>query len=51
MWLTGRLTPDFKTIADFRRDSGPAIRAACAQFIGRATACNFQARFEEPFYT
>ena len=33
MWLTGRLTPDFKTIADFRRDSGPAIRATCAQFI------------------
>ncbi len=33
MRLTGRLTPDFKTIADFRRDSGPAIRAACAQFI------------------
>src|ERR1700733_6946393 len=31
MWLTGRLMPDFKTIADFRRDSGPAIRAACAQ--------------------
>jgi transposase len=33
MWLTGRLTPDFKTIADFRRDSALAIRAACAQFI------------------
>ena len=33
MWVTGRLTPDFKTIADFRRDSGPAIRAACAQFV------------------
>jgi transposase len=33
MWLTGRLTPDFKTIADFRRDNGPAICAACAQFI------------------
>src|SRR5271165_1877653 len=33
MWLTGRLMPDFKTIADFRRDSGPAIRAACAQFV------------------
>ena len=33
MWLTGRLTPDFKTIADFRRDSGPAIRAVCAQFV------------------
>jgi hypothetical protein len=26
MWLTGRLTPDFKTIADFRRDNGAAIR-------------------------
>jgi transposase len=33
MWLTGRLMPDFKTIADFRRDNGPAIRAACAQFL------------------
>jgi Transposase domain (DUF772) len=33
MWLTGRLMPDFKTIADFRRDSGPALRAACAQFV------------------
>jgi transposase len=33
MWLTGRLMPDFKTIADFRRDNGPAIRAACTQFV------------------
>jgi transposase len=33
MWLTGRLTPDFKTIADFRKDSGPAIRSACRQFV------------------
>ena len=33
MWLTGRLAPDFKTIANFRRDSGAAIRAACAQFM------------------
>ena len=33
MWLTGRLTPDFKTIADFRRDNGPAIRKVCRQFI------------------
>ena len=33
MWLTGRLMPDFKTIDDFRRDNGPAIRAACAQFV------------------
>ena len=33
MWLTGRLAPDFKTIADFRKDNGPAIQAVCAQFI------------------
>ena len=34
MWLTGRLTPDFKTIADFRKDNGAAIRSACRQFVG-----------------
>src|SRR6201996_8648004 len=33
MWLTGRLGPDFKTIADFRRDNGPAIRATCRRFV------------------
>ena len=33
MWLTGQLMPDFKTIADFRRDNGPAIRAVCSQFV------------------
>ncbi len=33
IWLTGRLAPDFKTIANFRRDNGPAIGAACAQFV------------------
>ena len=33
MWLTGRLAPDHKTIADFRRDNGPAIRRTCAQFV------------------
>ena len=33
MWLTGRLAPDFKTIANFRRDNGAAIRAVCGQFI------------------
>ena len=33
MWLTGRLAPDFKTIADFRRDNGRAIRGACRQFV------------------
>src|ERR1043166_1703973 len=33
MWLTGRLTPDHKTIADFRKDNGPAIRKVCARFV------------------
>src|SRR5262249_18363250 len=33
MWLTGRLMPDFKTIADFRKDNGAAIRAVCTQFV------------------
>ncbi|MEX3954163.1 IS1182 family transposase [Paraburkholderia sp. EG287B] len=33
MWLTGRLSPDFKTIADFRRNNGKAIRNVCSQFI------------------
>jgi transposase len=33
MWLTGRLSPDFKTIADFRKDNGAAIRAVCCQFV------------------
>ena len=33
MWLTGRLAQDFKTIADFRRANGSAIRAVCARFV------------------
>ena len=33
IWLTGKLMPDFKTIADFRKDNGQAIRAVCRQFI------------------
>jgi len=33
MWLTGRLAPDHKTIADFRKDNGPAIREVCARFV------------------
>lgn len=33
MWLTGRLAPDFKTIADFRKDNGSAICATCREFI------------------
>ncbi len=33
MWLTGRLAPDHKTIADFRKDNARAIRKVCAQFV------------------
>lgn len=33
MWLTRRLAPDHKTIADFRKDDGPAIRKVCARFV------------------
>jgi transposase len=33
MWLTGKLAPDHKTIANFRKDHGLAIQAACAQFV------------------
>jgi transposase len=33
MWLTGRLAPDHKTIANFRKDNGRAIRQVCARFV------------------
>jgi transposase len=33
MWLTRRLVPDHKTIAEFRKDNGPAIRKVCARFV------------------
>ncbi len=33
MWLVGRLVPDHKTIANFRKDNGPAIRKVCAKFV------------------
>jgi transposase len=33
MWLSGRLAPDYKTIADFRKDNGAAIQKVCAQFV------------------
>ena len=33
MWLTGRLTPDFKTVADFRRDNSAGIRNVCRRFV------------------
>jgi transposase len=34
LWLLGRLVPDHKTIADFRKDNGEALRRVCAQFVG-----------------
>ena len=34
MWLVGRLAPDHKTIANFRKDNGRAIRQVCARFVG-----------------
>ena len=33
MWLTGRLSPDFKTIADFRKNNPEAIRLVCREFV------------------
>ena len=33
MWLSGRLAPGFKTVADFRRHNGPGVRRACSQFV------------------
>src|SRR5262252_9648885 len=33
MWLTGRLVPDHKNIADFRKDNGSAIKQVCVQFV------------------
>ena len=33
MWLSGRLAPDFKTIADFRKNNGEAIRLVCREFV------------------
>jgi transposase len=40
MWLTGRLMPDFKTIAEFRRKNGPAIQAVGAQFVSLCRRLN-----------
>jgi transposase len=40
IWLTGRLAPDFKTIADFRKDSGEAIRKVCREFVALCRRLN-----------
>jgi len=44
VWLTGRLMPDFKTIADFRKDNGKAIRKVCREFV---LLCRGLGMFEE----
>jgi hypothetical protein len=46
MWLTGRLAPDFKTIADFRKDNGEAIRLVCREFV---MLCRKLSLFSEAF--
>jgi transposase len=40
IWLLGRLTPDFKTIANFRKDNGHAIRKVCSQFVALCRQLN-----------
>jgi transposase len=40
MWLVGRLAPDFKTIADFRKDNGEAIQSVCGQLSPFAVGSN-----------
>jgi transposase len=44
MWLTGRLMPDFKTIANFRKDNSKGIRGICRQFV---VLCQQLGLFEE----
>ena len=44
MWLTGRLVPDHKTIADFRKDNGGAIRQVCSRLVG---LCRMMGLFAE----
>ncbi len=44
IWLTGRLSPDFKTIADFRKDNGVAIKKVCSKFV---VLCRHMGMFTE----
>ena len=47
MWLTGRLAPDHKTIADFRKDNCRAIRQVCAQFVALCRTMGLLAQASE----
>jgi transposase len=40
IWLTGKLAPDFKTIADFRKDNGSGIREVCRTFVALCRSLN-----------
>lgn len=40
MWLTGQLSPDFKTIADFRHDNGKGLRNVCKRFVALCRQLN-----------
>src|SRR6516164_5790603 len=46
MWLLGRLVPDDKVIADFRKDNGPAIRKVCVRFVELRAATSSPARWQ-----
>jgi len=43
MWLTGRLAPDFKTIAEFRKDHGAAIHKVCREYVESYTMLTLNA--------
>jgi hypothetical protein len=47
MWLLGRLMPDFKTIADFRKNNGKGIRSVCRQFV---EMCRQMSMFSESLF-
>jgi len=48
MWLLGRLAPDHKTIADFRKDNGLALRKVCARFVELCLSWGFLRRQASP---
>jgi transposase len=48
MWLLGRLAPDHKTIADFRKDNGLALRKVCARFVELCREMGLRSRATGP---
>src|SRR5262245_47758032 len=47
MWLLGRLAPDHKTIADFRKDNGGAIKKVCARFVELCRRMGLLSRWQQ----